>query len=313
MENRSHALAAGIFVLLLGMGTVLAAWYFSGKREFTDSYLLETRRNVNGLNAQAQARFRGIRAGKVESIEPDADDPRIILVKINIDSRYRLTRATSAQLGYQGVTGLAYIQLEDDGTSRDYLDTDAAVPPRILLKPTFLDALGDKAGDIVGQVAQLSARLNRLLDDKNTANLAQTLENVAAVSAGLKQVPQLVAGMREALSAANLRRLDRILVQVEKAAGEAAPLAVETRAMVDSMNALARRLDQVADRSGAELNQATLPQVNALARELAANSRQLSRILDTLDDHPQALLFGKGSTAPGPGEAGFVVPATPEK
>lgn len=312
MENRSHALAAGIFVLLLSCATALAVWYFGGERETTATYVLETRRNVSGLNIQAQVRYRGIRAGRVESIEPDPADPRVILVTISVDARYRLTRATTAQLGFQGVTGLAYVGLEDDGTNRDYLPTAGAAPPHIALKPTFFDALGDRAGDILGQVVELADRLTRALDEKNARNLSRTLENAAAASEGLKEVPQLVAAMREVLSAANLKRLDGILAQAEKAAGQAAPLTADARTLIKSMTQLSQKLDRLVDKSGSEVA-ATLPQIDALAQQLTANSRQLSRVLDTLDENPQALLLGKTSPHPGPGEAGFVAPATTEK
>lgn len=309
MENRSHAFAAGIFVLLLSVATALAVWFFAGQRESTDTYILETKKNVTGLNLQAQVRYRGIRAGKVAAIEPDAKDPRVILVTINLDSRYRLTKATTAQLNFQGITGLAYVQLEDEGTSRDFLTAAGGAPPRIALRPTLLDSLGDKAGDIVGQIAELSSRLNRLLDEKNAANFSRTLENAAAASEGLRQVPQVVAAMRAALSDSNLKRFEGILAQVEKTAGEAAPLTAEAREMVQSMTTLSKRLDKFVDSTGGEVSHATLPQLNALMKELAQNSRQLSRILDTLDNNPQALLFGKGAPKPGPGEAGFIAPS----
>lgn len=313
MENRSHALIAGLFVLVLGCAAALAVWYFGGKHEATATYVLETRRNVTGLNVQAQVRYRGIRAGKVESIAPDAADARLILVTISVDERYRLTRASTAQLGYQGVTGLAYVNLEDDGSSREFLATDDVVPPRIALKPTFFDALGDKAGDIVGQVAELAERLTRLLDEKNAANLARTLENAAAASEGLKQVAPLVAAMRETLSEANLKRVNAILAHLEKTAGETAPLTAEARAMVKSVTALSHKLDRVVDSAGGEVSHATLPQVNALVKEFTASSRQLSRLIDTLEQHPQALVFGRPAPPPGPGEAGFVAPAVTEQ
>jgi len=309
MENRAHAFAAGIFVLLLSMATALAVWFFAGQRESTNTYILETRKNVTGLNIQAQVRYRGIRAGKVVAIEPDAKDPRVIQVTINLDSRYRLTKASTAELGFQGITGLAYVQIEDPGTSSDFLDTGGAEPPRIALRPTLLDSLGEKAGDIVGQVAELSLRLNRVLDDKNMGNLARTLENAAAASEGLRQAPQLIAAMRAALSDNNLKRLEGALTQIEKTAGEAAPLAAETREMVQSMTALSKRLDKFVDSTGGEVTNATLPQLNELMKAVTLNSRQLSRVLDMLDNNPQALLFGKGAPKPGPGEAGFTAPA----
>lgn len=309
MENRSHAFAAGIFVLVLGLAVGLAVWFFGGKREATETYLLETRKNVTGLNLQGQVRYRGIRAGKVERIDTDPRDPRIILVRISLDARYRLTRATRARLAYQGITGLAYVQLEDSGESRDYLPTDGP-PPRIALEPTMIDALGEKAGDIVAQLSELSARLNRLLDDQNVRNVARTLENVADASAGLRQAPQVIAAMRVALSETNLKRLETILIRLEKTAGEAAPLTAEARDLVKAMTALSQRLEGFVETTGGEVGATTLPQLHGLVRELSANSRQLGRLLETLDETPQALVFGKGAASPGPGETGFTPPAT---
>jgi phospholipid/cholesterol/gamma-HCH transport system substrate-binding protein len=309
MENRAHALAAGIFTILLGVAAAISIWWLGQSDESTTRYVLETRRNVTGLNVQAQVRFRGIRAGKVQAIEPDAKDPRVILVRIAIDSRYRITRASTAQLGYQGVTGLAYVQIEDDGSSAEILSGTEEEPARIALKPTLFDTLGEKAGDIVGQISAVSIRLGKLLDDRNVQNLSRTLDNMAVASDGLREMPAILAAAKEALSERNLRSLRQILAHVETTAGEGAPLAAEMRDLVKTMGSLARRFEQVAGGAGDELTNSTLPRANALMEELAGSSRQLARILDGLERNPQMLLFGHEARAPGPGEAGFVVPA----
>jgi phospholipid/cholesterol/gamma-HCH transport system substrate-binding protein len=309
MENRSHALAAGIFTLIFGIAAAAAIWWLGQSDESTTTYLLETRRNVTGLNVQAQVRYRGIRAGKVEAIEPDAADPRVIVVRINVDSRFKLTRGSTASLGYQGVTGLAYVQIEDDGSSVEPLTGPDGGMPRLVLKPTLFETLGDRAGDIVEQVATVSLRLGKLLDEKNAQNLARTLDNLATASDGLRELPQILAAVREALSASNLRSLRQILAHVEKTAGETAPLTAELRGLVKSMGILSRRFEQLAAGTGDELTSTTLPRANALMQELTANSRQLSRVLDGLENNPQMLLFGRGTAGSGPGEAGYAAPA----
>lgn len=308
MENRSHALAAGIFTILLGIAAAVALWWLGQTRDSSATYILETRGNVTGLNVQAQVRYRGIRAGKVESIEQDDADPRMILVRINIDKRFKLTRGSSAQLGYQGVTGLAYVQIEDDGSSIEPLTTKAGEIPRLALRPGLFDKLGQKAGDIVDQISASSLRLSKLLDDKNVQNLTRALENVAAASDGLREMPAILASMREALSENNMRSLRQILAHVEKTAGESAPLTAEIRELVKSMSTLSRRFEHLTGSAGDELTSATLPRANALMRELAANSRQLSRVLEGLESNPQMLIFGRGAAAPGPGESGFSAP-----
>lgn len=310
MENRSYALAAGIFTILLGICAAIAIWWLGQSDESTTTYVLETRRNVTGLNVQAQVRYRGIRAGKVESIEPDETDPRVILVRINLASRFKLTKGSTAQLGYQGVTGLAYVQIEDDGSSIDPLTGKDGEPPRIELRPTLFDTLAETAGGIVTQVSAVTLRLAKLLDEKNVQNFSRTLDNVATATDSLREMPVILASVREVLSENNLRNLRQILVHVEKTAGEAAPLTGEMRELVKSMNSLSRRFEKLAGNVGDELTSATLPRAKELLSELTANSRQLSRVLDGLENNPQMLIFGRGAGVPGPGEVGFLVPAT---
>ena len=58
MENRSHALIAGLFTLLLGIATLLALWWFGGKHEVTRDYLVVTNKNISGIADQRSRRTR---------------------------------------------------------------------------------------------------------------------------------------------------------------------------------------------------------------------------------------------------------------
>lgn len=308
MENKSHALAAGIFTIVFGIAAAVAIWWLGQSETLATTYLLETRGNVSGLNVEAQVRYRGIRAGKVESIETDDADPRVILVRISVDDRFKLTKSSTAELGYQGVTGLAYVQIEDKGTSAEPLVGKDGAPARIALKASLLEMLGERAGDIVTQISTVSVRINKLLDEKNVQNLSRTLDNLATASDSLREMPAIVASAREALSESNLKNLRQILVHVEKTAGEGAPLATEMRELVKTMTNLSQRLDHLAAVAGNELATVTLPQANTLMRELSTSSRALSRVLDGLENNPQMLLFGRGAAVPGPGETGYSAP-----
>jgi len=308
MESRAHALMAGLFVLVFSLASVLAIWWFSGQREATRDLLLVTQRNVTGLNPQAAVRYRGINAGKVQEIRLDPADQRNILIRVSVGASLPLTKATTAELNYQGVTGLAHVLLEDNGSSREPLAAEGDQMPRITIKPTLFDNLGERATDIIAQVSELTARFNRVLDDKNSRNLSQTLENLAVASDGLREVPKVLASVREALSEANLKRLNAILAHLEQTAGQAAPLAVEMRALVASMQGLSKRLGDMGGALGDDLSGRTLPGINSVVQELQHNSRQLTRILGNLEEAPQSLVFGRSATPPGPGEPGFVIP-----
>lgn len=311
MENRSHALIAGLFTIAFLLAAALALWWLGGTRELTHTYLLETRGSVTGLNLEAQVRYRGIRAGKVKDIRPDPANPATLLVEITLGRQYQLTDKTIARLNTQGITGIAYVMLEEGEEAGKPLLLDEKSPPRLLIQPGLLQQLGEHASDIGEQVAELSLRLNRLLDDRNLQNLKRSLDNLATASESLKQLPVILASLRTALSDANIGRLSALLAHLEKTAGETAPLTAETRKLVTTLNGLAQRVDTLAVSAGGvgeRLNAETLPRAESLMRDVAAATRRLDRLIDTLNDAPQSILFGSSPPRPGPGEAGFVVP-----
>lgn len=312
MENRSHALLAGLFTLIFLLAAALALWWLGGTREATQTYILETRGSVTGLNLEAQVRYRGIRAGKVKDIRSDPADPVTLLVEIALGRQYQLTDKTVAKLNTQGITGIAYVMLEEGEEGGKPLDTKAATPPRLQIQPGLLQQLGENAADIGEQVTDLSLRLNRLLDDRNLQNLRRSLDNLASASESFKELPPIMASLRAALSDANVDRLNALLAHLEKTAGETAPLTAEARKLVTTLNGLAQRLDTLALSAGSvgeRLNAETLPRAESLMRDVAAATRRLDRLIETLNDTPQALLFGSTPPRPGPGETGFVAPA----
>src|SRR5690606_35981019 len=121
MENKAHAQAAGLFTQLLGAAVLLAATWFSGETYETQRYVLESKYPVTGLNEQAAVRYRGVAIGKVTDIRFDPRNSGLILIDIAINSEMALTRGTFAELRYQGVTGLAYIMLDDAGANSQIL------------------------------------------------------------------------------------------------------------------------------------------------------------------------------------------------
>ena len=310
MENRAHAIAAGLFVLILGIVTAASIWWFRQDHEDRSYYLLETRKGVGGLNNEALVRYRGIRAGKVEKISIDPRDPRFIIVRISLDDELVLTHGTTARLTMQGITGLTYISLDDDGSDTRPLTAPEGELPRIALEPTLFDTLAVNAGDTVRQFSSVVARLDKVLSDKNAANLERMIDNAAVASDGLRDLPAVIAGLRSALSPENMKKLEATLGNLEKTSADAKPLVGDVRTLVANLNQLSERLETLLGSGDAA--HATLPRANALMKELTDTTRQFSRLLESLDDNPQSLIFGRPAVRPGPGEQGYSA-SQPEK
>src|SRR6266853_3537495 len=117
MESRSNAITAGLFVMALTVGLVLSALWLTSENLDRVGYIVVSKTPVFGLHVKADVRLRGVDVGKVVDIAFDAQDPRVVLVKIDLDRTATLTRGTYGQLSYQGLTGFSFIELDDDGSN----------------------------------------------------------------------------------------------------------------------------------------------------------------------------------------------------
>ena len=85
MENKAHALAAGIFVLLLSALLVILAFWLTRESGTRLIYEVSTAATVTGLQPEATVRYRGINVGKVSFIGFDPLIPGNVLVRISVD------------------------------------------------------------------------------------------------------------------------------------------------------------------------------------------------------------------------------------
>src|SRR5262252_3575461 len=140
MENRAHALAAGLFTLVLAAALIAAGLWFRRDDIRFSQYLVTTTSSVTGLKVEAPVRFRGVDVGRVEAISLEPGGLGRVRIRVGVNDDTPITRGTFAQLGYQGVTGLAYVSLDDDGSSTEPLKGQGGEPPRIELRPSIFDS-----------------------------------------------------------------------------------------------------------------------------------------------------------------------------
>lgn len=311
MENRAYAIATGLFALLLCVGISLAFWWLGGTHTEQQEVIVLSSQPVTGLNPEATVKFRGVNVGKVVNIDFDPAQPLHILIKVSIDKRLKLTRGAFAQLKMQGITGLAYVDLDDTGSNSAPLGDN-----RIQLGASSIDTLVDTSQHFVDQARLLvddSRRLvdngNRLLDKHNIERIERTLVNLEQASKDIAPMLQAVThGARQVDSAYSddqQRRLASTEEAIRSTAEQAGPLIQDMRQAVGDFRALSSELRRSSQETGSNLNHETLPHIDELTRRLSRNAQRLDALLDNLEQNPQSLVFGKPQTAPGPGEPGF--------
>ena len=288
MENKAHALAAGAFVL--GLVAVLVALVVWLTRDNTvrNTYELSTRDAVSGLQPQAMVRYRGIAVGKVTAIDFDPKVKGNVRVRITVDERVPLTQSSFATLSYQGVTGLAFIAIDDKGESQVALAPDEANPPRIPLKPSVLAQLQDRGEAILNQVEDVTKRVNVVLGEANQKRIADALENIAQAAASANQLTKQLdttvkTGLNPALTALPplIDRTRDTMGSVKTAAGDISRVANNLNTTANRLNAPDGPIDRLGDGTKAlsqavdSFNMATLPRINRVADDTASAVRRL--------------------------------------
>lgn len=321
MENKSHALAAGIFVLVVAaMLAGLAIWLTRDNANY-EQYELSTKDGVSGLQPQATVRYKGVAVGKVTRIGFDPQVAGNVLIRIAVNEQAPIGPKTFAVLGYQGVTGLAHVQLDDADQPYPELPPGPSGLPRLPLKPSPFGKLAEQAPAILTQVEEATRRINLLLGDGNQQKLSEALAHIGEAAGSVNT-------LTKRLDATVSQRLDPALAALPPLAGDARKTLQSLQQAGASVSALAADVSKTTQRLGAEggpidqitvgtrslaraadqFSTTTLPRLNRAADDTSRAARQIGRAAGGVSDNPQLFIYGSGRIPPGPGEAGFSAP-----
>jgi len=309
MESRSFALLTGLFTILLGIALAgIFVWFRGDTREYNE-YLVVSTFAVNGLFPQASVRYRGVEVGKVGKVALDEINPRNVIIRVSVERSVPITHGTYAQIGYQGLTGLAYMVLDDDGSDPRPLPSPPDNPAQIVMRSNLFDNLAESSKALLKQSSELLERLNSIASAENQQRLERTLANFEQASAqlapALRAIPDVARRAQELLGDENQQRVRRSLTNLETATSAIVPVAEDSRQVLANMRSLSQKLDNISTALSTEITDSTLPKVNDLVEQLTRDSKDFRRLILQVEREPQSLVFGRPKRQPGPGEPGF--------
>lgn len=322
MENKSHALAAGIFVLIVSaLVAGLAIWLMRDSGKY-HAYELSSREGVSGLQPQAAVRYKGVAVGKVTHIGFDPQVSGNVLIRIAVNDGTPITPTTFAVLGYQGVTGLAYVLLNDAGERYPPLLPGASGLPRLPLRSSPFSQLADQGPAIIARVEEATRRINQLLGDENQKQFSAALASIGQAAGSVNTLTQrldatVTQRLDPALAALAPLAQDagKALQSLQQAGTQVSGLATDMGQTLQRLNApdgaieQTTRSTQTLARALERFNASTLPRVERAADDTGRAARLFGRVATGISDNPQAFIYGPGRAGPGPGEGGFALPA----
>ena len=277
-------------LVLLALLIGLAVWLTRDTGQY-QQYEISSQEVVTGLQVQAGVRYKGVTVGRVQSITLDPEVPGNVLIRLMVDRAAPVTKTTFASLGFQGVTGLAFVQLDEphhpNEHSTEPLRKDAKHDfPRIPMRQGLMSKLSTQGADLLANLGETASTVNRL---------AQQVQQAG--------IPELITETRQTLAA--LRRTAERLGNSTESITKSADAFKLTN---QRMNAPGGTLDQIRqstqslDATGQALTTTLLPHLNATLDESTRTLRQVGNATQTIKENPQSLLFGNDSIPKGPGE-----------
>jgi phospholipid/cholesterol/gamma-HCH transport system substrate-binding protein len=303
MEREANYAAVGAFVLLvLAMAGTFIYWYTDSRehREY-QRYEIYFDGSVSGLAEGSAVRYLGVDVGRVVRIRLDQRVADRVLALVDIDSTTPVSDRTLAQLSLQGVTGLLFIDLQQESAGGSNQKVLAAVPgqefPVIRSVRSNLDSFISTLPDLAARIKDLAGRADALLSDRNVAAVASLMSDLQRAGASLPAATRDAAALMAELRTATAESRT-VIAQVQQATRTAGPdlaNAMERlRATTENLATTSSQLEALVADNRVELGHFVhdgLPQIEALVRDSRAAAQQFQQFSRSLRDNPSQLLY----------------------
>jgi len=300
MDRDVNYVAVGAFVLLVAaMAVSFVFWYTDQQDKRTyRNYEIYFDGSVSGLSAGSPVRYLGVDVGKVKRILLDPQQRKRVLVVVDIDSTAPIDNRTLALLSLQGVTGLLFIDLEQDKQAR----VAGALPqglnyPIIRSAPSELEMLLSSLPNLATHVIELVGHFDQVFSDENIRAFNATLENTRRASERLpetlRDAQQLVADMRAASHDVQIAADDihELAANSEPSLKRALDNVVQ---VTEKLASTADRLDSFVAANEPGISHFTsqgLPELEQLLREGRDAARDFRDLSRSLKQNPSQLIY----------------------
>jgi len=308
METKVNYAIVGAFVLTLSLAIVAGVlWISSGRtaRKDYDTYLAYFTESVSGLNVEAPVKYRGVQVGTVREIALDKEDPQRVRLVLAIERGVPIKQDTVAILGVQGLTGIAFLDLEGGSRESPLLThKEGETYPVISTGPSLLHRLDTRVSALIADLSETAESINQLIDPDTREALQRTirdLDSVTHVVAGRSKVidATLVATARTMKNTARASaELTQLVKQVAQSAAAVEQAADKTARASEAVRATASNASGGMD----ELRTDTLPELQGLLTDAHVVVSSLARVAQDLERNPNALVVGRELPPLGPGE-----------
>lgn len=280
METNANYVAVGAFVMACMLALVVALLWLTGAQYSQEFVYYQTYFTgpVTGLGNGTAVKYNGIDVGRVSKLDFDPDDPKKVIVTMQLNPELKLHEDSEASIASEGLTGGSYVEIDGGKKDSPFLTRQYGQKyPVIKSKPSTLQELAQSAPALVAKLNRVGDKLNALLSDDNIKSFSDTLANLRTTTGVLSHrsadLDETLVNLKTASASLNgdLGQMKSTLIHADDAIGKIGKLTVDADNVVNGDTA------------------AQLSELVAQSRSLVTSLKRLS---NELDRQPTKLIFG---------------------
>ena len=304
MEIRAHYVAVGAFVLLMvALAFVTVLWLARGElRTQYARYDIYFTGPVTGLREGSIVEYNGVPVGTVLDVRIDPANVERIRVNIEVDSSVVIKADAKANVEANLLSGVAYIIIAGGTQEAPVLvAAEGERYPVIASRRSRLANVYARAPQLLEKLNGVAERVNDLLDEKNRQAVAETLENIRALSGNLASRDKDLAELAGNANTAVLG-LTKLLENVDRSYSGQDGISDRLTAAIGDFDRVAKNLvDTNRQLQGAltdlrpgirTLSQQTVGDLGSLVAEARQFISGLGRLTAGIERDPSRVLFG---------------------
>jgi len=183
----SLTLALGLGILSVFMVILGGHWFWENLVTYHVRFV-----TVKDLVSGRPVKYGGMDIGRIQKIELDPDDPRLIRVTLGVKADFPLYRGTQARIAQKGLVGDYYVFLDLQGEPGPRIEPGREIPAARTMDMQELAAVaGDMLQSVKPKIDEIADNIERLLSPRNVDLVGRMLE----------EGPQLLTETKSAVEA----------------------------------------------------------------------------------------------------------------
>jgi phospholipid/cholesterol/gamma-HCH transport system substrate-binding protein len=325
MDSKGELAKVGLFVIIASALLIATVFYLSGALSGNLTPYRTYFTNAGGLSPGAEVRYEGgPRIGRIKKVVPDPKDPTRMEIDFAVDPDTPVydNKGTIAKIESTSALGENYLGLHSVVSSGPKAPPNAVIPSKeyVSIADTFADIgdmvtrLGPSAQTLIvnlnARVVEMKdtlARVNKLLDEENQANIKDSIrqirgilaENRPAIRSSIRHIDEITTKLSPLLDNFKVTeaKANDLIDHLDKVVTDP-----KIQQSLDKLRSSLVKFDEVMTRTN-NLLDANSENIDEIIDNLRAVSDNMREFTETIKTRPYTLIRASSPKPHEPGSA----------